>query len=789
MLYVGHMKGFVWRQSELCVFRAQLRLRIFIFGGSIMKRTQKIVSSLLALLLIQSILPMGLGVQAAYENNHINTGDQRLDIVAVAQTQYGYPEGSNKDNKYGAEFDGNHLNWCAFFVSWCAKQADIPDNVIHRQGIASPYSGYFNIPNTHGNRDYFPEPGDLVFYDYESDNNHDHVGLVETVDSSTGYITTLEGNSYYDENNKIYQVCRHTRHYQDSRICCYGIPNYTDSTSNPVDLGTSFYASIINTETWKHLTNDSPNVSGRTEILGNSTQYWYFYRKDDGSYSIRSASNGQHLTATGTSSGSNIQVAAWTGSDSQYWWITGESAKYVLTPKSGSCVLSLPNANGEEGTNIQLETRDTNNNDAQLFQIWKRSDYMMSPNVRTSQSEYVKDSDITIKWSECLGAETYWLDIWKAGTNGAEATHIHSLSFNGDTFSYTMPSVQNGSYTVFCKTTKSSSTCQFIVADNTMSHTPANLGDDFYAVILTKNAWKPIANDYETDNFVRLQTGEHEKNSAHQLWRFQRQNDGTYVIRSVQDGNCLEFCNAQYGVRAENDPVTAQEPWSKYARQKWWIYESSNGGYFLESYHYSSEGWYMTLKDDSSEDGTPITMCSFLTSNDNQTWGIYAKSEVQLKAPTLTVNAGTTSAPVQFSWDHVFGAKDFQVKIWKAQYDESKAPDFTDTVTTTSSSIQLPAGTYVASVTASNYWESYTSQIVEFTVNEDPHQVVLTGDADGDGQVVLKDVTCLRRYLAGGWGVTVDAAAADVNKDGSVDLRDVTILRRYLAGGWGIVLK
>lgn len=62
------------------------------------------------------------------------------------------------------------------------------------------------------------------------------------------------------------------------------------------------------------------------------------------------------------------------------------------------------------------------------------------------------------------------------------------------------------------------------------------------------------------------------------------------------------------------------------------------------------------------------------------------------------------------------------------------------------------------------------------------------GDVDGDGSVTPKDVTKLRRYLAGGWDVEVDVADADVDSDGSITPKDVTKLRRYLAGGWGVEL-
>ena len=63
------------------------------------------------------------------------------------------------------------------------------------------------------------------------------------------------------------------------------------------------------------------------------------------------------------------------------------------------------------------------------------------------------------------------------------------------------------------------------------------------------------------------------------------------------------------------------------------------------------------------------------------------------------------------------------------------------------------------------------------------------GDINNDGEVNAKDVTMLRRYLAGGWDeefeeVAFDWIATDCNGDGEVDAKDVTRLRRYLAGGW-----
>ena len=73
----------------------------------------------------------------------------------------------------------------------------------------------------------------------------------------------------------------------------------------------------------------------------------------------------------------------------------------------------------------------------------------------------------------------------------------------------------------------------------------------------------------------------------------------------------------------------------------------------------------------------------------------------------------------------------------------------------------------------------------EITVEAD---AVVIGDVNGDGDVNNKDVTMLRRYLVGGWNVSIDELAADINGDGDVNNKDVTMLRRYLVGGWNVAL-
>lgn len=59
-------------------------------------------------------------------------------------------------------------------------------------------------------------------------------------------------------------------------------------------------------------------------------------------------------------------------------------------------------------------------------------------------------------------------------------------------------------------------------------------------------------------------------------------------------------------------------------------------------------------------------------------------------------------------------------------------------------------------------------------------------DVNGDDTINNKDITLLRRSVAGGYGVSAPDHLSDVNLDGTVNTKDITALRRHVAGGYGI---
>jgi hypothetical protein len=56
----------------------------------------------------------------------------------------------------------------------------------------------------------------------------------------------------------------------------------------------------------------------------------------------------------------------------------------------------------------------------------------------------------------------------------------------------------------------------------------------------------------------------------------------------------------------------------------------------------------------------------------------------------------------------------------------------------------------------------------------------LLGDVNDDGVVDVADVITLRRYMAGGYGVTINEEQSDINQDGLITIADLLQLRRYI---------
>ncbi len=305
---------------------------------------KRILSLMLALCLCMAMLPviakpasaltLGYSVSSAYASspyytalcNVTLTGNQREDIINVALSQVGYREGdyagdySGADDGYynnyteynywfnnyvssGMPVGGSWAPWCATFVSWCARRAEIPTSVMQNSTVAGRGSNGFNVMFYSGSStlasssdndshfmgyNYVPKKGDLFFT-----RSWSHVGLVISSDGT--YVTTVEGNTNNDGSADGFGVFVRTRYVDD---LYFGVPDYTEDyassscTYYPASCQISIKSNTpINTQPCSASSaNNSVNIgtatAGRTYnatglYLNSYGNYWYRVETND----------------------------------------------------------------------------------------------------------------------------------------------------------------------------------------------------------------------------------------------------------------------------------------------------------------------------------------------------------------------------------------------------------------------------------------------------------------------------------------------------------------------------
>lgn len=133
--------------------------------------------------------------------------------------------------------------------------------------------------------------------------------------------------------------------------------------------------------------------------------------------------------------------------------------------------------------------------------------------------------------------------------------------------------------------------------ENVELNPPVDLGGEFYAVIRNTASGKPIT--LNADGFVRMGSG---GDSDNQLWKFERQEDGSYAIRSEENGRLLEMYRAN---TATENPAAAVSGNLTGDHQRWFLYEQG-GGYVLRCVYYPEGNLALDMAGNNSADGNPI---------------------------------------------------------------------------------------------------------------------------------------------------------------------------------------
>lgn len=138
-----------------------------------------------------------------------------MTIIEVAKNEIGVtesPKNSNK-TKYGKAFGLDGHPWCGMFVSWCYDQAGVP---LPKIGFSKPgFAGcqtavaYFKKAGKITTK---PVPGDIVFFDWNSDGRYDHTGIF-VKDNGDGTFDTIEGNTAVGNDSNGGKVMARNRSY------------------------------------------------------------------------------------------------------------------------------------------------------------------------------------------------------------------------------------------------------------------------------------------------------------------------------------------------------------------------------------------------------------------------------------------------------------------------------------------------------------------------------------------------------------------------------------------------
>ena len=214
------------------------------------------------------------------EDELLDKAKDKGNFVDILLSQYRLPDGSPNpgvivltdeegkpdkiDGYYAQWYEPNwpaETPWCACFISWALKQAEVPNNTGRENWYADvdyfmadfvktidpigqwTWQEYVNDPDTQ------IQAGDLVFFDWEGGNDPEHVGVVLLANDQ--FIYTIEGNSAGLVAMRMYDV-------EDEAIIGYGrLAGVNDNQS--VDLN-ELKARIANAIEDKRGTSLDPKV-------------------------------------------------------------------------------------------------------------------------------------------------------------------------------------------------------------------------------------------------------------------------------------------------------------------------------------------------------------------------------------------------------------------------------------------------------------------------------------------------------------------------------------------------
>lgn len=304
------------------------------------------------------------------------------------------------------------------------------------------------------------------------------------------------------------------------------------------------------------------------------------------------------------------------------------------------------------------------------------------------------------------------------------------------------------------------------------------IGTNFYGAIVNVGAGKCLTSSagYGDGNNVFSRAYQTLGGNAYQIWKFERQENGSYKIISAFDGRCLDIADASSASGANVQVVGDNGN----AAQRWYIYKSGHSYNGQDAYTFRGgcTECVLDVADGSAADGANIQV---YTANQTEAQRfIIQRIDGSWSVPNLYAN-GSGGGDYQFVWNSLEGVSHTDIKIWKGA---SAAGEPIASATVVGSRVYnatLEPGTYTAQIEMYNaFWRGAGTPIT-FTVEAD----VLKGDVDGNGSINIQDVMAACKILArsnsGAQPTDQEVFIGDLTGDGKVLIDDVMALCKRLA--------
>ena len=647
----------------------------------------------------------------------------------------------------GLDYDGAYGNQCVDLIKYYYDYFGVAS---YARGNGCDYvtnalpDGWSRIQYYSGFR---PEPGDIAVWGTNYGQGYGHVSIVLSAGSS---------NFVSMDQNWGAKYCKQVTHAYN----IWGVirPKYKDADPY-INVDTNFYAYIINSASGKHITrNDAGEVFVWSET-GDANQVWYFERQGDGSYKISSCQDKKCLDGNGSdfTNGAEVRVYDSNETSAQRWFIYGESGKYQFRAVCGENYLDMYGGGNDPQNGTKIQMFEKNGTSAQDFQIQKLS------KVNSTHLNYSDGTDYKVTsfwWNEINSAIGYDLKIW----NGPiwEGDPYKVISMSGTGCQVYLPA---GYYEAYVDTWNKYSVS---MSDNVVKFTvyeenPIDVGTDFYAYIINTAAGKYVTRDENGEVFVTKETGQ-----ANQVWKFERQGDGSYKILSSRSTLCLDGNGSDFSNGADVRVYESNET----SAQRWFIYGSSS------KYHFralcGNNALDMTGGGSSPADGTQMEMWQ---KNGSTAQDFQIQKLPSVSAPTVTVSTGTGTAPTTFYWTKADHATQYTLKIWKGTVWEGDPYQEVHNLTDTSYALTLPAGYYEAYVDASNNYSYLMSQnVVKFTVKDAAK--VVSNSLILDGKIGVNFYVALPENIVSDTG-----ACAVINCNGTDHITKVSEAQQSVSNG------